>query len=64
MKQYNKLMQYFWLVVGILASIYAGFTVYNGEETDPLVFFMPALAFILFGMRRWYNSKLKKADSE
>lgn len=62
MKNYNKIMQNFWLVIGILASIFAVYQLLTRDEIDPLVFFMPVLAFILFGMRRWYNGKMNKPN--
>ena len=65
MKTYNTILQYFWLVVGILTGIYALFTYFTFEgEIDPILFVMPILAFGLFFMRRWYNNKMKKASKE
>jgi predicted membrane metal-binding protein len=64
MKQYNTILQWFWLGVSILTAIYAILLAMNPNESfDPLTALFPVVAFILFLMRFWYNRKMKKAKT-
>lgn len=64
MKKYNVYIIYFWLVVAILSSLFAIFKYTQPEPSDPMTYYMPVLAFVLFGMRKWYSGKLKGRDEE
>ncbi|MBD79710.1 MAG: hypothetical protein CL840_12395 [Crocinitomicaceae bacterium] len=64
MKKYNIYIVYFWLTIGILTTIYAIYKTMTSDEVEPMTYYMPILAFVLFGMRKWYDGKLKKQDQE
>lgn len=64
MKKYNIYIVYFWLVVAILSGLYAIYMYMQPEPADPMLYYMPVLAFILFAMRKWYAGKLKNSEEE
>lgn len=61
MNKYHKVMEYFWLVVGILTSIFAINAYQTGTNKDlGFIMFMPIIAFALFAMRRFHRLKMEK----
>lgn len=65
MNKYHKVMEYFWLVIGIITSIFAYNTYNSGQQEDMgFIMFMPIIAFVLFGLRRFHRLKLEKFDRE
>ena len=62
MKNYTKIMEGFWLLVGIVTLLIAGKMVYQqgiGEET--LMFmFPPIIAFGMWYVRRRYRKKVEE----
>lgn len=61
MENYNKWMQYFWLIIALASGTYAVFSFFTaeGEPVDILVYIMPLLAFVLFLIRFYHRKKLK-----
>ncbi len=58
MERYNKIMQYVWLAVALLSSVFAAykfFTMPEGEEPEYMIFALPFIAAILFFLRRRHN---------
>jgi Ca2+/Na+ antiporter len=61
MKQYNAILQWFWLAVAILTACYALLTYFSAEGVvEPLMIAMPIIALILFLLRFWYNRKINR----
>lgn len=63
MERYNKFMQFFWLIVGIITTLYAiyqfTFAPANAQPNYTLLMF-PILAFVLFYIRRRHNRMMQQ----
>lgn len=61
MNAYNKIMLYFWLVVGSFITIaitYLGFTA--GFEKWAFYYLFAGLAFFMYFMRRWMMKRMER----
>jgi flagellar biosynthesis protein FliQ len=61
MQLYNKIMLYFWLVVGIVSLIVVSFNCITvGVDKWGLYFSMPLIAFLMFFFKRWMMKRMEK----
>jgi flagellar biosynthesis protein FliQ len=61
MQLYNKIMLYFWLVVGIVSLIIVSFnSITIGIEKWGMYFSMPIIAFLMFFFKRWMMKRMEK----
>ncbi len=66
MKTYHRIIEYFWLVVGILTLGFAIFifTEYGFTEDNYFVLVMPFMSLVLFGLRRAVRKRFEKNDEQ
>jgi hypothetical protein len=65
MNKYNKIMEYFWLVIAIATALYAAYTLgKSGSENTILLVTMPFIAGSLFGIRRFTRKRLEKQNEQ
>jgi hypothetical protein len=61
MQLYNKIMLYFWLVVGVVSLIIVSFnSITIGIEKWGMYFSMPIIAFLMFFFKRWMMKRMEK----
>lgn len=61
MQLYNKIMLYFWLVVGIVSLIVVSFNCITvGVDKWGFYFSMPLVAFLMFFFKRWMMKRMEK----
>jgi hypothetical protein len=65
--KYNKIMEWFWLVVAIATAVYAGYK-WNQDPSilseNTFLFFMPFIAAGLWAMRRYVRRKQEARQSQ
>jgi hypothetical protein len=66
MKTYHKFMEYFWLAIALLTTIYAGLSLQSAgwEKTDNMLLFMPIISLALYGTRRWHNRRRAREERQ
>ena len=62
MKNYTKIMEIFWLIVGIATTIYAiKLIIQTGVNEQSLIYFLPPIvSFIMWYLRRRFRNITKK----
>jgi hypothetical protein len=61
MQVYNKIMLYFWLLVGIVTLILVSYNCFTqGFEKWSFYFSMPIIAFLMFFFKKWMMRRMEK----
>lgn len=54
-------MEYFWLVVGLVSSVFVGYTFYHtGWRENSILLILPVMSLMMFGIRRAYRKQQEK----
>lgn len=65
MNRYHKIMEKFWLLIAILSLAYAAYKAgQNGVENTLMLFLLPVIAGLLFGMRYFVRKKFEKMQDK
>ena len=65
MKTYNRIMEIFWMVLGVVTLIFASYLYFTGSETDKIGFMYVAgsMAVLLSIFRMVYRNYMNEKDS-
>ncbi|MGB0933242.1 MAG: hypothetical protein ACPGU5_03110 [Lishizhenia sp.] len=64
MERYNKIMQFFWLVMGVLLVVVVTFlSIKEGFSKWAGYYFMAILCFLMYFVKKWMMKRMEKHHS-